>query len=127
MSSEMITKNFSRKELSCRCGCGGVIEDEIFLNNLQRLRDMFRYPMYVSSGFRCSYYNMEVSTTGPNGPHTIAAVDIVVYGERAFRLLWMATSCGFTGVGLNQKGPYSDRFMHLDMLRNEGRPWVWTY
>ncbi len=105
----MPTKNFSDKELSCKCGCDQAIEDELFLYNLQRLRDMFGEPMIVSSGFRCPDHNNKVSSTGLTGPHTKAAVDILMHGHEAFRLMWLAISCGFEGIGVNQKGAYDQR------------------
>lgn len=125
--SEMITKNFSRKELECKCGCGGCIEDEVFLYNLQQLRDKFGMPMHISSGFRCPTYNAQVSHTGSIGPHTIAAVDVLIYGREAYKLLMLAIAGGFDGVGLNQKGNFNQRFIHLDRLFGATRPWVWTY
>ena len=123
----MKIKNFTDKELSCRCGCGEYIDDEVFLYNLQRLREMYGSPMYLSSAKRCPEYNVRVSSTGPEGPHTKAAVDVVVYGREAYRLLWMAMASGFTGIGVSQKGPWADRFLHLDRLIDDNRPWVWTY
>jgi len=120
----MGTENFTDNELSCRCGCGQKIEDEVFLYNLQRLREMYGEPMYLSSAFRCPEYNAKVSTTGANGPHTKAAVDVLVYGEDAQRLLWMAMASGFTGIGVKQNGRWSSRFIHID--RRE-IPWVWSY
>ena len=122
----METLNFKHKELTCKCGCGREIEDEVFMYNLQRLREMLGVPMVLSSAYRCPEYNDKVSNTGFGGPHTIAAVDVLVYGEHAHRLLWMAMACGFTGIGISQKGPWAARFIHIDRLR-EGRPWVWTY
>ena len=119
--------NFTRKELECGCGCGGVIEDEVFLNNLQRLRGIYGRPMILTSAYRCPEYNATVSSTGLNGPHTQAAVDVKVFGEEAYRFLWMAISQGFHGIGVQQKGRWSSRFIHIDMLRAENRPRVWSY
>lgn len=123
----MATKNFSDKELSCHCGCKGIITDEFFLASLQRVRTLYGKPMPLSSAYRCPEYNNKVSSTGFTGPHTVASVDVLVYGRDVYRLLWLAMADGFTGIGLNQKGPYSGRFLHLDRLVIEGRPWVWTY
>ena len=119
--------NFTDDELSCKCGCGQYITDYVFLFNLQNVRDMYAKPMPLSSAFRCPEYNNKVSSTGLDGPHTIAAVDVIVHGHDAYRLLWLSMVVGFAGIGLNQKGKYSQRFIHLDNLNIETRPWVWTY
>ncbi len=119
-------ENFTREELACKCGCGQSIEDELFLYHLQRLREMFGEPMIVSSGFRCPQHNNNISSTGLTGPHTKAAVDIKVSGPEAFRLMWLAISCGFEGIGINQKGEIHQRFIHFDRLKNN-RPRVWSY
>jgi uncharacterized protein YcbK (DUF882 family) len=123
-----VTKNFRRKELECKCGCGQVINDELFLYNLQRLRDLYGEPITISSGFRCPEYNAKVSPrTGAAGPHTIAAVDIPVYGHRAYRMLEIAFKLGFRGIGINQKGEINQRYIHLDMMISDFRPRVWSY
>ena len=95
--------NFSRKEIECSCGCGGVIEDEVFLNNLQRLRGIYGRPMILTSAYRCPEYNASVSTTGLNGPHTQAAVDVRVFGEEAYRLLWMQLVKGLQGLAYSRR------------------------
>lgn len=122
-----MTKNFKRHEIVCKCGCDRVIEDDVFMHRLQTLREMFGKPMAISSGFRCPDYNNRVSKTGFSGPHTIAAVDVITHGNDAYKLLWLAMSQGFDGIGLNQKGLFSKRFIHLDRLSLTNRPWVWTY
>lgn len=122
-----ITKDFYEHELICKCGCGQIIEDDAFLFQLQSLRDKFGSPMIVSSGYRCSEYNQKVSSTGPNGPHTIAAVDILIYGREAYKLIMLAMINGWDGIGVNQKGEFKQRFVHLDRLYGPTRPWVWSY
>ena len=101
--ANMITPNFSRSEMACRCGSGHDEMDQEFMRMLQALRDEIG-PMPVTSGFRCDAHNNEVSTV-KNGPHTLAkAADILISGERAMQLFEKARQIGFSGVGLNQKG-----------------------
>ena len=121
---------FSIDEFRCRCGCEKAFMNEAFVDQLDRIRFLCQFPLIVSSGFRCSAHNMAVSTTGKHGPHTTGrAVDIQIYGERALRLIQLATDQGMTGVGVHQKGPYGKRFIHLDNLEaiNRQRPHIWTY
>ena len=125
-------KHFRLAEFACHCGqCGsdGSEMNETFVAKLDRLRDLCDFPFFVTSGYRCPAHNQTVSTTGPNGPHTTGrAADIHVYGEKAHRLL-MLIGYKMTGIGLNQRGPYGKRFVHLDDLEapQHPRPRVWTY
>ena len=101
--ANMITPNFSRSEMACRCGCGHDEMDQEFMRMLQALRDEIG-PMPVTSGFRCDAHNNDVSTV-KNGRHTLAkAADILISGERAMQLFEKARQIGFSGIGLNQKG-----------------------
>ena len=65
----MITKNFSSGEMMCSCGCGEDSMDPDFMSILQNIRDEMQRPLRISSGVRCAKRNMQVSSTGKNGPH----------------------------------------------------------
>ena len=56
--ADMITPNFSRAEMSCRCGCGLDHMDEKFMKMLQQLRNQLG-PLPVASGVRCEKHNHE--------------------------------------------------------------------
>lgn len=119
---------FTDDEMRCRCGCGRVAMNEEFMRRLIALREEMVFPFVVTSGYRCPEHNDRVSTTGPTGPHTTGrAVDIAVYGGRAYRILAAAPRHGFTGIGVSQKG--DSRFLHLDDLIFPAypRPTVWSY
>jgi len=123
--------NFSREELTCKCGCG-LMPLEEFIAKLQKLRNVADFPFIITSGARCPEYNNKVSATGYRGPHTYQrAVDIAVYGSKAVRLVRLALIHGFTGIGVSQKGEHKRRFIHLDDLDNTtpntSRPWIWSY
>lgn len=123
----MATEHFSDAELECKCLCGGLPPQD-FQDHLEELRVVFGEPMIVTSGYRCPDYNQQVSSTGQDGPHTIAAVDIGISGAKALRLTGLAWQMGWTGIGWNQRG--SSRFVHLDRLPQAGgrpRPWCWSY
>jgi hypothetical protein len=111
---------------------GGVARLEpTFLDRLQDLRTAFGWPMMVTSAYRTPVHNAWVSSTGLTGPHTTGrAVDIAIFGDRAYQLVTLATQRGFTGIGLNQKGALAKRFIHLDDLTDAPgcpRPRLWTY
>ena len=52
-----ITKNFSRKEFTCKCGCGYNAIDERLVHRLQVIRDIVQVKMIISSGCRCVEHN----------------------------------------------------------------------
>ncbi len=99
-----------------------------FMFRLQRVRDAYRRPMIITSGFRCPEHNARVSPkTGRDGPHTTGhAADIAARGRDVFALVDLGIAKGMTGIGLLQQGNYA-RYCHLDDLSGETRPWIWTY
>lgn len=123
----MHSDHFSERELMCRCGCGRADMDPGFLERLELLREHFGSPLVLTSAFRCPEHNKKVSSTGKTGPHTTGkAVDILVAGEEAYRLVKSALSFGFQGLGVKQKG--QARFIHLDDLTPPcPRPRIWSY
>lgn len=129
-----LTKNFSKREFMCKCGCGQSDIDVEFVNTLQEVRDEATklsgkdFKMPIMSGYRCPKHNNNVSSTGGTGPHTTGcAVDVPCSGNDSHTLLRAALSKGITGVGVKQKGPHKGRFLHLDTLTKGPRPWVWSY
>ena len=120
--------NVSINEFRCK-GDGVVKMEAEFLDRLQMLRDRYGKPMRIMSGYRSPAYNAKVSHTGENGPHTTGrAVDVLVDRADALKMLRLAIECGFTGIGVAQKGPTGSRFLHLDdLVAPHPRPNIWTY
>ncbi len=112
-------------------GSGYLHMDPLFIKMLDDLRESCDFPFNISSGYRTPEYNHYVSKSGDSGPHTTGrAVDILVSGENALKLIQNAVRLGFTGIGVNQRGNYSSRFVHIDNLpSSEGRPrpHIWSY
>ena len=122
--------NFTEAEMACKC-CGKSYMDPGFMKKLQKLRDAVGFPLAVSSGYRCEAHNLKVSSTGTKGPHTTGqAADVLVSGDRAYKVVAEATKLGFTGIGVSQKGSHAGRFIHIDTLPNGPgcpRPTTWSY
>jgi uncharacterized protein YcbK (DUF882 family) len=121
--------NFSSKELSCSC-CGKNEFNKETLVALQRLRDTIGKPIKLSSAYRCPTHNDKISSTGPNGPHTTGkAIDILCSGKSAHEIMSivMIRSSIWKGIGISQKGKHKSRFIHIDTIRSDMRPWVWSY
>lgn len=127
-------EHFKATEFACRCGECGSTGDEMnmeFIYALNQLRERLDNAMVITSGYRCPAYNDRISSTGVDGPHTTGrAADVGVSGERAFHLVQQCCINGWMkGIGINQKGAYDKRFIHLDNLEepDHPRPRIWTY
>ena len=122
-----MTEHFTDLELACH-HCGRLPPQD-FQDQLEAFRQAWGRPMRLSSCFRCPEYNARVSETGPDGPHTIGAADVLIAGPAAFGFLLAAMHFGWTGIGIKQHGPMDQRFIHVDMLQDgrHPRPACWTY
>ena len=123
------SENFSDKELSCS-HCGENKFDQKTLDALQELREVLGKPLSLSSAYRCSVHNDKVSSSGTDGPHTTGqAIDILCSGKFAYKILnyAMIRSSIWKGIGVSQKGNHNSRFLHLDTIKADNRPWIWSY
>ena len=80
-----LTKNFSKSEFECKCGCEmpeDILENIKYLaQHLQRLRDKFNAPIKINSAYRCEYHNKAIGGS-ENSQHLKGyASDIVVKGK----------------------------------------------
>ena len=114
MAAEMITPNFSRAEMSCRCGCGLDHMDEQFMRMLQQLRNELG-PLPVTSGVRCEKHNDHTGGYPKSAHLQSKGADIRIFGPRALKLVEESRRIGFSGIGISQKGDKSSRFIHLDI------------
>jgi len=129
--AKMISPHFSYNEMVCRCGeCNRADMDPDFMKLLEEIRKAYGKPMVISSAFRCDVHNADVSTV-KNGPHTFAnngsrAADVLVSGSRAMELFTVAKQVGANGLGVSQKGPHKDRFIHIDGVERSDQA-MWSY
>ena len=120
-----IRKNFTKQELSCRCGCGEMGYTEEFLDLLQKLRDKFGKPMQITSGARCLNHNRNVggarfSKHLSSAASVPCAVDIAcTNGHDRAKLIFLAGALGFHGFGI------AKTFLHL--ATREGESIVFSY
>ena len=97
---DMITPNFSRAEMSCRCGCDLDHMDEQFMKMLQQLRNQLG-PLPVTSGARCEKHNHE-SGCYPKSAHLQSkGAEIGIFGPRALKLVEEARRIGFSRIGIS--------------------------
>lgn len=105
----LLSRNFTYKELSCRCGCGFTPALH-FITKLQDLRDYLGFALVITSGARCMDHNAAVGGV-KNSFHVLGlAVDIECRdSETRYKIITAAIGHGFTGIGV------SDGFVHLDI------------
>lgn len=136
-------KYFTVEELSCKgesC-CGGEMKMQgDFMRDMAALRRDADFPFIVTSGYRCPEYNdylyvQQGHEPGKHlqGPHTTGrALDILAVGWQAMTIINLGVIYhGMYGVGLYQKGPRKDRYIHIDNIErtelHESGVWCWTY
>ena len=99
----MITKNFSEKEMKCKCKrkeCDAKSMKKRFMEKLQNLRDQWGKPLQPTSASRCKYWNKIVGGS-PKSQHVNAnAADFWFYdNDELLHFMEMAIDCGFKGIG----------------------------
>ena len=113
-----LSKNFSRTEFECKCGCGFDTVDVELLQLLQHLRNVFHRKIKIISGCRCKIHNSSIQGAAKGSLHIIArAVDFVVEGVSP-RTIYDYLNTRFPkqyGIGL-----YHDR-IHLDTRKHRAR------
>lgn len=115
--------NFTEAEMVCT-HCGAYFMDEDFMWKLVALRKRVGVPFKISSACRCEVHNKAVKSTSTNHVQG-KAVDIVISGPAAWRIIELAAGYGFTGLGIKQNGDHSGRYIHLDTAHDTFT--VWTY
>jgi len=119
-----LSRDFSLSEFACRDERRSVYVVAELVERLQVLRDHFKRPVVITSGYRSKTYNRKVG--GADGSQHIEgrAADIKVIGVGMEEIARAAIKAGFRGIGI-----YGN-FVHVDVRRNlvnrGGRPYdIW--
>jgi len=73
-----LSKNFSKEEFACECGCGFDDVSQELVDVLQDLRDHFKEPVRITSACRCAEHNKDVGGALKSKHLLGIAADIVV-------------------------------------------------
>tara|TARA_B110000459_G_scaffold20853_1_gene20076 strand:+ start:225 stop:569 length:345 start_codon:yes stop_codon:yes gene_type:complete len=99
--------------------------DRALLIMLDNLREVYGYPIKLTSTYRSPEHPIEAKKAKP-GEHAYgAAVDIAcIGGEATYKLVKAAIEVGFTRIGISRK----NNFVHVG-VGYEGAPpiTIWTY
>ena len=91
-----------------------------FIERLDRLRSVCKFPFIVTSGYRSPDHSIEARKEKPGQHAQGIAADIKVVGGAQRRLLVeKALQMGFTGVGVDKN------FIHVDIRTTA--PVLWVY
>ena len=99
--------------------------DPKLLEKLDQLREVYGYPIKLTSTYRSPDHPIEAKKTKP-GEHAYgAAVDFAcVGGEATFKLVKAAIEVGFTRIGISRK----NNFVHVGIGYDGAPPiTIWTY
>lgn len=117
--------SFSENEFRCKHTKLCAMRPE-FMAILQDIRNEYKKPLLISSGYRHPTHPIEAAKQTP-GEHSLGTcADVLVSGPDAIFLLKIALRFGITRVGVQQKGP--SRFLHLG-IGGGGlpSPMIWSY
>ena len=109
-----------------RPGSGELMEPEV-VQALDIARDIYGYPMKITSGFRTIEYNRSLIERGypasPKSSHLLGwAVDIAVpNSERRFLMIEALLDAGFNRIGVGKS------FIHVDLDPNKPSNKIWVY
>lgn len=112
-----LTKNFSRYEFACKCGCGQDTVDFELVNVMQRLRDHFERTVHITSANRCRKHNREVGGSNTSQHLYGRAADFIidgVYNDDIQEYLQMSFLNKY-GIGRY------DNFTHIDTRLKKAR------
>lgn len=115
-----LSKDFSRHEHACRCGCGFDTVDVELNKVLQEVRDHYKSQVTITGPNRCKAHNAKTPGAAENSMHTVGkAADFRVSGissDDLYQFLDVKYPNKY-GIGL-----YYDR-VHVD-VRVSCRRWI---
>lgn len=114
-SIEKLSANFRVSEFSCHgCGCCSTVKiDEQLVKYIQKIRDHFKKPVTINSGYRCPKHNKAVGGGSASYHLKGQAADIVVKGVAPAEVAKYAESIGIKGIGLYETAK-DGFFVHVD-------------
>ena len=115
-----LSRNFSRHEFACKCGCGEAEVSPFLIEQLQKLRDYTGEPVRITSGRRGETHNAAVGGA-KNSQHLLGlAADIRAEGWTAkdlLRVLRVLVRANALYVGYAYK--ISKNAVHIDVRQPE--------
>ena len=109
--SKNISKNFKVREFSCKDGADVVLIDELLVSYLQRARNFFAVPVFITSAYRTEAYNRKVNGASNSYHVKGKAADHHTKGKvELFELARFYESVGCLGIIVYP----NSGFIHID-------------
>ena len=123
-----LSKDFSRHEFTCKCGCGFDGVEDYLVEKLQCMRDYIRMKYRINlvftimSGCRCSKHNRNEGGTEMSDHLTGEGVDIKCKtSNHRYMIIDAALQCHVYRVGPHKS------FVHIGVGRHNPQQVLWTY
>lgn len=97
-----LSKNFTRKDFKCPCGCTRQMVDSELVEKLQAIRDKLGKAIKVTSGYRCITHNAAVGGSSGSKHRYGMAADWRLEDRslNPVALGILASAVGFGGIGI---------------------------
>ena len=116
-----LSRNFSRSEIQCQCGCGKDDISPYLIERLQAVRNIYAKPMEITSGVRCKAHNEAVGGVKNSAHVRGLAVDIGCSSSKQraqmLPILWSQFKRIFIG----------QHFIHIDIDDSKPSPRIGDY
>lgn len=109
--TDAVSRHFRVSEFACHgtdCACTACKIDDALIAYLEKIREHFDAPVYISSGYRCPTHNAAVGGASRSYHMRGQAADITVSGVEPIEVARYAESIGILGIG------HYDAFVHID-------------
>ena len=112
-----ISRNFSRSEFACQCGCGFATADIKLVHLLENIRSHFKTPITITSAARCPDHNKAVGGVKTSKHLQGIACDIQVESVKPYDVY-----CFVDGYAPNSYGVgFYESFTHIDVRKTKAR------
>jgi len=116
-----LTKNFSRNEFACKCGCGKDDVDIKLVVRIQSIRDEIQGPIIINSGVRCEDHNRAVGGSENSSHLTGKAADLLCdTSNLRYKML-------FDVPGFFDRFGIGGEFIHVDIAVEKDQLVAWLY
>lgn len=120
---QKLSANFKVREFACKCSqCQELLVDEELVTWLQKLRDHFRVPVNINSGYRCQSHNAKVGGSASSHHMKGMAADIRITGIKPIEVARYAETIGVKRIGLYE-GNQEGNFVHIGSAKTK-RFWL---
>lgn len=114
-------KYFKESEFKCK-HCGDILLDDGLIPTLDAIREIYRKPMIVTSGYRCAEYNQQVGGVQDSEHTDGLAADIKCESSYdRFELISACLSEGITRIGIGKD------FIHIGISAHKPSRVIWLY